>query len=50
MDDKMHTLEQIDAERNDLIAKLAKIDEKRSTVSFEVYEKVKREYERKLNF
>ncbi|HEX7319574.1 MAG TPA: zinc finger Ran-binding domain-containing protein [bacterium] len=44
----MKTLEQIDAERNDLIAKLAKIDEKRSTVSFEVYEKVKREYERKL--
>jgi len=48
MEDKMKTLEQIDAERNDLIAKLAKIDEKRSTVSFEVYEKVKREYERKL--
>lgn len=48
MEDKMHALEQIDAERNDLIAKLAKIDEKRSTVSFEVYEKVKREYERKL--
>jgi hypothetical protein len=48
MEDNLKTLEQIDAERNDLIAKLAKIDEKRSTVSFEVYEKVKREYERKL--
>ena len=48
MEDKLHSLEQIDAERNDLITKLSKIEEKRSTVSFEVYEKVKREYERKL--
>jgi len=48
MEDRLHTLEQIETERSDLITKLSKIDEKRATVSFEVYEKVKREYEKKL--
>jgi ribosomal protein L40E len=48
MEDKWNDLQAIETERKDLIAKLSKIEEKKTTVSFEVYEKVKGDYEKKL--
>jgi hypothetical protein len=49
MEDKWQELRQLEAQRSDLITKLAKIDEKKEMVSEEVYGKVKNEYEEKLN-
>ena len=48
MEDKMSVLQELQAQRTDLIGKLKRIDEKKSTVSAEVYEKVKKEYVDKL--
>jgi hypothetical protein len=48
MEDKWQELRQLEAQRSDLITKLAKIDEKKEMVSEEVYGKVKTEYEEKL--
>jgi hypothetical protein len=48
MEDKMQELQILETERGDIITKLKKIDERKSTVSHEVYEKVKSEYEDKL--
>ncbi len=48
MEDKLKRLQEIESERNDILTKLQKIEEKKATVSFEVYEKVKKEYEGKL--
>ena len=48
MEDKMSILKELQAQRSDVVNKLKRIEEKRSTVSAEVYEKVKREYADKL--
>jgi hypothetical protein len=48
MEDKMSVLQELQGQRADLIGKLRRIDEKKSTVSAEVYEKVKKEYVDKL--
>ncbi|MEO0216358.1 MAG: hypothetical protein ABIL70_03145 [candidate division WOR-3 bacterium] len=48
MDDKLKKLQELEAQRNDILTKLQKIEEKKGAVSFEVYEKVKKEYEGKL--
>ncbi len=48
MGDEDNTLKQLEAQRSDIINKLAKIEEKKAAVSPEVYEKVKKEYEDKL--
>jgi len=48
MEDKWQEIKEIEAQRSAIIAKLEKIEEKKSTVSIEVYEKVKKEYEAKL--
>uniref|UniRef100_A0A7C4XA03 RanBP2-type domain-containing protein n=1 Tax=candidate division WOR-3 bacterium TaxID=2052148 RepID=A0A7C4XA03_UNCW3 len=48
MEDKLKELQRIESARNDLIKKLEKIEEKKSTVSIEVYERVKKDYENKL--
>lgn len=48
MDDNLQVLQKLDAARGDIQRKLEKIEEKKATVSQEVYEKVRCEYERKL--
>ncbi len=48
MEDKMSVLRGLQTQRNDIAAKLKRIEEKRSSVSAEVYEKVRREYAEKL--
>lgn len=48
MDNSMDILKDIETKRADLADKLSKIEEKKSFVSAEVYEKVKKEYEKKL--
>jgi hypothetical protein len=48
MEDKMSILQGLQAQRADVVNKLKRIDEKKSTVSAEVYEKVKKEYADKL--
>lgn len=48
MRDNFEKLREIDAERSDILSKLKKIEEKKSTVSAEVYEKVMKDYEEKL--
>jgi nucleoid-associated protein YgaU len=48
MDDRLEELKDIETQRSDIITKLGKIEEKKHTVSTEVYEKVKKEYEDKL--
>lgn len=48
MEDKMSILQELQARRADVISKLKRIDEKKSTVSVEVYDKVKKEYADKL--
>lgn len=48
MDDKWQELREIEARRSDLSVKLQKIEERKTNVSSEVYQKVKREYEEKL--
>ena len=48
MESDMKALKEVEAKRSDLIEKLNKIEEKKSFVSTEVYEKVKKEYEKKL--
>jgi hypothetical protein len=48
MEDKMSILQELQAQRADVVGKLKRIDEKKSTVSVEVYEKVKKEYADKL--
>jgi chromosome segregation ATPase len=48
MEDSTSILQELQAKRADLIGKLKRIDEKKSTVSVEVYEKVKKEYADKL--
>jgi hypothetical protein len=48
MEDKMSILQDLQAQRADVVSKLKRIDDKKSTVSAEVYEKVKKEYADKL--
>lgn len=48
MESDMKVLKDIETKRGDLLDKLTKIEEKKSFVSSEVYEKVKKEYEKKL--
>ena len=48
MEDKMSILQELQAQRTDAVSKLKRIEEKKSTVSVEVYEKVKKEYADKL--
>lgn len=48
MEDKMSILQELQAQRADVVSKLKRIDDKKSTVSTEVYEKVKKEYADKL--
>jgi hypothetical protein len=48
MEDRMSVLKGLQAQRDDVLSKLARIEEKRSSVSVEVYEKVKNEYAEKL--
>lgn len=48
MENDLEKLKAIEAERNDLLGKLKKIEEKKATVSHEVYTKVKHDYEVKL--
>lgn len=48
MEDKMSVLRGLQTQRNDIAAKLKRIEEKRSSVSAEVYEKVRKEYAEKL--
>lgn len=48
MENDLEKLKAIDSERNDLLGKLKKIEEKKATVSHEVYTKVKHDYEVKL--
>ncbi|MEO0183882.1 MAG: hypothetical protein ABIL40_10470 [candidate division WOR-3 bacterium] len=47
-DNNLEKLKAIEAERHDLISKLQKIEEKKGSVSHEVYLKVKTDYETKL--
>lgn len=49
MEDKMSLLKRLQAQRGDIMSKLNRIEEKRSSVSAEVYDKVKKEYADKLN-
>ena len=44
----MSILQELQAQRADVVGKLQRIDDKKSTVSVEVYEKVKKEYADKL--
>ncbi|MGB9721691.1 MAG: zinc ribbon domain-containing protein [bacterium] len=48
MENNIEKLKAIEVERNDLLNKLKKIEEKKMNVSHEVYVKVKRDYETKL--
>jgi hypothetical protein len=48
MEEKWHELRDIETQRSDIIAKLQRIEEKKSSVSAEVYGKVKKDYEDKL--
>jgi uncharacterized small protein (DUF1192 family) len=48
MEDKMSVLRELQAQRNDVVSKLNRIEGKKSSVSVEVYEKVKKEYAEKL--
>jgi len=48
MDDRLEELKDIEVQRTDIVTKLGKIEDKKHTVSAEVYEKVKSEYEDKL--
>ena len=48
MEDKWQELRELESQRSNLITKLAKIEEKKETVSSEVYSKVKKEYTEKL--
>lgn len=48
MENKWQELREIEAQRSDIITKLKKIEEKKTSVSSEIYEKVKKEYDEKL--
>lgn len=48
MEDKMSIVRELQNQRTDVANKLKRIEEKKSTVSVEVYEKVKKEYADKL--
>ncbi|UCG30299.1 MAG: hypothetical protein JSV53_00035 [candidate division WOR-3 bacterium] len=48
MEDKMSLLKRLQAQRNDVISKLNRIEDKKSSVSAEVYDKVRKEYAEKL--
>ncbi len=48
MDSKMNELREIEAQRTDILAKLKKIEDKKTSVSEKVFSKVKLEYEEKL--
>lgn len=48
MEDKWQELQELEAQRNDIVTKLEKIEEKKASVSQEVYKKVKTEYDGKL--
>lgn len=48
MEDKWQELRELESQRSNLTTKLAKIEEKKETVSSEVYSKVKKEYTEKL--
>lgn len=47
-DERLQELKDIETQRNDIVTKLKKIEDKKHTVSTEVYDKVKTEYEEKL--
>jgi hypothetical protein len=48
MEDKMSIVRELQNQRTDVVNKLKRIEEKKSTVSVEVYDKVKKEYADKL--
>lgn len=48
MEDKMSLLKRLQAQRNDVLSKLNRIEEKKASVSAEVYDKVRKEYADKL--
>jgi len=48
MEDKMSLLKRLQAQRNDVLSKLRRIEDKKSSVSSEVYDKVRIEYADKL--
>lgn len=48
MEEKWQELRDIETQRSDIIAKLQRIEEKKSSVSIEVYGKVRKDYEDKL--
>lgn len=48
MEDKMSLLKRLQAQRNDVLSKLKRIEDKKSSVSAEVYDKVRKEYADKL--
>jgi hypothetical protein len=48
MEDKLSIVRELQNQRTDVVNKLKRIEEKKSTVSVEVYEKVKKEYADKL--
>ncbi len=48
MNERWQELREIETQRSDIITKLHRIEEKKSTVSIEVYGKVKKDYEEKL--
>ncbi len=48
MEDKMSLLKKLQAQRNDVLSKLNRIEDKKSSVSAEVYDKVRKEYADKL--
>jgi chromosome segregation ATPase len=48
MEEKLGKLRDLETKRSDVAEKLKRIDEKKSTVSVDVYNKVKKEYEDKL--
>lgn len=48
MEDKMSILKELQEQRTDVVSKLKRIEGKKSTVSVEVYEKVRKEYADKL--
>jgi hypothetical protein len=48
MEDKMSLLKKLQAQRSDVLSKLKRIEDKKSSVSAEVYDKVRKEYADKL--
>lgn len=49
MEEQLKEVKRMEQQRNDLITKLQKIEEKRDTVKPEVFEKVKQDYQKKID-